>query len=345
MTIQMKTSDFDYALPAELIAQEPAAQRSASRLMVVRTDREQFEHRRFTDLVDYLKPGDTLVINDTKVIPARLLGVKEGTGARVEALLLKQLDNRRWEALVRPGKKIVVGTRLVFKEGLLSCEVLDSTGYGGRVLQFAWDGQFEEVLDQVGLMPVPPYIRKPLLDRDRYQTVYARLSGSAAAPTAGLHFSDELLSRIKDKGIAVAPVLLHVGLGTFRPVKVEDITRHRMHAEFYEVSAEAAEIISKTRERGGRVIAVGTTTTRCLESAAAADGRVCQGSGWTEIFIYPGYRFKAIDGMVTNFHLPRSTLLMMVAALAGREKILAAYQEAVEMRYRFFSFGDAMLII
>jgi len=345
MMTHMKLSDFDYDLPEELIAQEPAAQRGASRLMVVRTDREEFEHRRFTDLIDYLKPGDTLVINDTKVIPARLLGVKEGTGARVEALLLKQLDNRCWEALVRPGKKIGVGTRLVFKEGLLTCEVLGNTGYGGRVLQFACDGRFEEILDRVGLMPVPPYIRKPLLDQRRYQTVYARLAGSAAAPTAGLHFSDELLSRIRDKDVAIIPVLLHVGLGTFRPVKVEDISRHRMHAEFYEVSREASEIIAKTRDRGGRIIAVGTTTTRCLESAAAADGRVSPGSGWTEIFIYPGYKFKVVDGMVTNFHLPRSTLLMMVSAFTGRKKILAAYREAVQERYRFFSFGDAMLII
>lgn len=345
MMTQLKISDFDYALPGELIAQEPPVQRGASRLMVVRTDREEFEHRRFTDLIDYLEPGDALVINDTKVIPARLLGVKEGTGARVEALLLKQLDNRCWEALVRPGRKIGVGTRLVFKEGLLTCEVLGNTGYGGRVLQFAFDGRFEEILDRVGLMPVPPYIRKPLLDQRRYQTIYARLAGSAAAPTAGLHFSDELLSRIRDKGIAVIPVLLHVGLGTFRPVKVEDISRHRMHAEFYEVSREASEIIAKTRDRGGRIIAVGTTTTRCLESAAAADGRVCPGSGWTEIFIYPGYKFKVISGMVTNFHLPRSTLLMMVSAFTGRKKILAAYREAVQERYRFFSFGDAMLII
>jgi S-adenosylmethionine:tRNA ribosyltransferase-isomerase len=345
MMTQLKLSDFDYALPEELIAQEPPVQRGASRLMVVRTDREEFEHRRFVDLIDYLEPGDTLVINDTKVIPARLLGVKEATGARVEALLLKQLDNRRWEALVRPGKKIGAGTRLVFKEGLLTCEVLGGTNYGGRVLQFAFDGRFEEILDQVGLMPVPPYIRKPLLEQSRYQTIYARLAGSAAAPTAGLHFSDELLSRIRDKGVDVIPVLLHVGLGTFRPVKVEDISRHRMHAEFYEVSREASEIIANTRDRGGRLIAVGTTTTRCLESAAAADGRVRPGSGWTEIFIYPGYKFKVIDGMVTNFHLPRSTLLMMVAAFTGREKILAAYREAVEKRYRFFSFGDAMLII
>lgn len=345
MGIQLKITEFDYELPGELIAQEPAPQRGAARLMVVRKDREGLAHRRFADLIDYLKPGDALVINDTKVIPARLLGVKEGGGVRVEALLLKQLDARRWEALVRPGKKIGLGARLVFKGGLLSCRVLENTGYGGRVLEFDFDGQFEEILEQVGLMPVPPYIRKPLLDRGRYQTIYARLAGSAAAPTAGLHFSDELLSRIRDKGVAVIPVLLHVGLGTFRPVKVEDISRHRMHAEFYEVSGQAAKAISETRERGGRIIAVGTTTTRCLESAAAADGKVCQGSGWTEIFICPGYEFKAIDGMVTNFHLPRSTLIMMVAAFAGREKILAAYREAVRERYRFFSFGDAMLII
>lgn len=342
---KVNVSDFDYFLPEELIAQEPAEQRDASRLMVVRINREGFEHRRFVDLIDYLKPGDALVINDTKVIPARLIGTKEGTGARVEALLLKQLDARRWEALVRPGKKAGMGTRLVFKKGLLECKVLDRTDYGGRVLEFYFDGLFEEILEQVGVMPLPPYIKKPLLDRHRYQTIYARLAGSAAAPTAGLHFSGDLLSRIKDMGVAVVPVLLHVGLGTFRPVKVEDIRRHRMHAEFYEVSKEASAIISRTRDSGGRIIAVGTTTTRCLESAASGDGKVHPGSGWTEIFIYPGYRFKVINGMITNFHLPRSTLLMMVSALAGRQKILAAYREAVEKRYRFFSFGDAMLII
>lgn len=341
----MNISEFDYLLPQELIAQDPVRDRDSSRLMVVRLDREGFEHRRFADLCDYLKPGDALIVNDTKVIPARLMGFKETTGAQVEVLLLKQLDDRRWEALVRPGKKARAGTRIIFKKDLLQCRVLDDTDYGGRVVEMDFEGPFEEVLEEVGIMPLPPYIKKPLLDKDRYQTVYARLAGSAAAPTAGLHFTDELLARIREMGVAVAPVLLHVGLGTFRPVKVEDITTHRMHEEYYEVPEETAAVISGARERGGRVIAVGTTTTRCLESAAAERGVLCPGSGWTDIFIYPGYDFKVIDGMVTNFHLPKSTLLMMVSALAGRDKILAAYSEAVEMRYRFFSFGDAMLII
>jgi S-adenosylmethionine:tRNA ribosyltransferase-isomerase len=273
------------------------------------------------------------------------MGKKEGTGAQIEVLLLKQLDGNRWESLVRPGKRVSSGTRIIFDRGILECRVLHSTDFGGRIVEFSFDGPFEEILEQVGVMPLPPYIKKPLLDRNRYQTIYARQAGSAAAPTAGLHFSPELLGRIREMGVAVAPVLLHVGLGTFRPVKVEDIRQHHMHAEYYEISEEAAGEIAATRRRGGRVIAVGTTTTRCLESAAEKDGRVCPASGWTEIFIYPGYRFKAIDGLVTNFHLPKSTLLLMISALAGREKILAAYQEAVRMRYRFFSFGDAMLII
>lgn len=341
----MNISEFDYYLPPELIAQDPVPYRDSSRLLVVRLDREGFEHRRFTDLCEYLKPGDALVINDTKVIPARLMGTKETTGSRVEVLLLKQLDARRWEALVRPGRKAGPGTRLVFKKGLLECRVLENTDFGGRVVEMDFAGPFEEILDEVGIMPLPPYIKKPLLDKDRYQTIYARLAGSAAAPTAGLHFTDNLLARIRETGAAVAPVLLHVGLGTFRPVKVEDITRHRMHEEYYEVTEETASIISGARDRGGRVIAVGTTTARCLESAADDEGRLHPGSGWTGIFIYPGYKFKVVDGMVTNFHLPKSTLLMMVSALAGREKVLAAYKEAVGMRYRFFSFGDAMLII
>lgn len=341
----MNISDFDYFLPEALIAQDPARDRDSSRLMVVRLDSEGLEHRRFADLCDYLKPGDALVINDTKVIPARLMGFKEPSGARVEVLLLKQLDARRWEALVRPGKRARAGSRLVIKKGILECRVLADTDYGGRVVEMVYEGPFEEVLEEVGIMPLPPYIKKPLLDKDRYQTVYARLAGSAAAPTAGLHFTDALLARIREMGVAVAPVLLHVGLGTFRPVKAEDITRHRMHEEYYEVPEETVSIISGARDRGGRVIAVGTTTTRCLESAALKNGGLCAGSGWTGIFIYPGYDFKVIDGMVTNFHLPKSSLLMMVSALAGREKIMAAYKEAVERRYRFFSFGDAMLII
>ncbi|NPV72946.1 MAG: tRNA preQ1(34) S-adenosylmethionine ribosyltransferase-isomerase QueA [Pelotomaculum sp.] len=341
----MNLSDFDYFLPDELIAQEPLPERDMSRLMVVRLDGKEFEHRLFKDIVDYLNPGDALVINETKVIPARLVGRKEGTGARIELLLLRRLDSSRWEALVRPRKKAPKGTAVVFGEGLLACRILDSTAYGGRVVEFSFEGLFEEVLERVGVMPLPPYIKKPLLDQQRYQTIYARQAGSAAAPTAGLHFSPGLLSRIREMGVAVIPVLLHVGLGTFRPVRTEDIRRHRMHAEYYEITEEASRAIAETRARGGRVIAVGTTTTRCLESAAEEGGRVRPGSGWTEIFIYPGYRFKVIDGLVTNFHLPKSTLIMMVAALAGRERILAAYREAVGLRYRFFSFGDAMLII
>lgn len=341
----MNLSDFDYFLPEELIAQEPSEQRDISRLMVLPLTGEKTEHRRFKDLVDYLKPGDTLVLNDTKVIPARLIGIKEGTGARIEVLLLKQLDGNRWEALVKPGKRVAVGTRITFGQGLLECRVLDSTEFGGRVVQFSFDGPFEEVLDRVGVMPLPPYIKKPLLEQHRYQTIYARWAGSAAAPTAGLHFSPELLNQIREMGVVVAPVLLHVGLGTFRPVKVEDIRLHHMHAEYYEISEETSTAIAETRSRGGRVIAVGTTTTRCLESAAGPEGKVKPGSGWTEIFIYPGYRFKVIEGLVTNFHLPKSTLLMMISALAGRERILVAYNEAVKNEYRFFSFGDAMLII
>lgn len=341
----MNITDFDYSLPEELIAQEPVRDRDSSRLLVVRLDREGFEHRRFTDLCDYLEPGDTLVINDTKVIPARLMGIKENTGASVEVLLLKQLDARRWEALVRPGKRVRAGARLIFKKDLLAGRILGETSYGGRIVEMDFEGCFEEILDGLGVMPLPPYIKKPLLDKDRYQTIYARLAGSAAAPTAGLHFSEELLGRIRAQGVTVAPVLLHVGLGTFRPVKAADITRHRMHEEYYEVPEETAALIAAAKERGGRIIAVGTTTTRCLESAADENGRLRPGSGWTGIFIYPGYKFKVIDGLVTNFHLPKSTLLMMVSALAGREKILAAYREAVERRYRFFSFGDAMLII
>jgi len=337
--------EFDYFLPEELIAQEPIGKRDESRLMVLHRDGLPLEHRRFKDLTDYLRPGDTLVINDTKVIPARLFGRKKTTGAKVEVLILKQLDKYRWEALVRPGKKVTVGTKIDFGNGLLEALVLEHTVFGGRVLEFSYCGVFEEILDRVGVMPLPPYIKKPLTDKDRYQTVYARQAGSAAAPTAGLHFSPELLEQISNMGVAVVPVLLHVGLGTFRPVQVDDIRKHHMHAEYYEISEKAAAAINETKLRKGRLIAVGTTTTRCLESASGEDGKVCPGSGWTEIFIYPGYRFKLVEGLVTNFHLPRSTLLMMVSALAGKDKIMAAYNEAVRLRYRFFSFGDAMLII
>ncbi len=338
-------SKFDYDLPESLVAQEPPEQRGDSRLMVVRLGSDKLEHRCFSDLLNYLNPGDILVVNDTKVLPARLLGKKEDTGAQVEVLLLKRLFGNRWESLVRPGKRLKAGSRVTFGGGLLKCQILDSTDYGGRIVQFFYEGSFEEVLDRVGVMPLPPYIKKPLLDRRRYQTIYARQAGSAAAPTAGLHFSHQLLGRIAAMGVNVATVLLHVGLGTFRPVEVEDIRRHHMHAEYYEIPEPSVAAIEKARARGGKVIAVGTTTTRCLESASGDGGSVRSGSGWTDIFIYPGYRFKAIDGLITNFHLPKSTLLMMVSALAGREKILRAYREAIRENYRFYSFGDAMLII
>ncbi len=341
----MNISDFDYYLPEELIAQDPLQNREASRMMVVPLDGAGFEHRRFTDLVAYLRPGDVLVLNDTRVIPARLLGEKAGSGAKIEVLLLKQLDANTWEVLVKPGRRAAAGTTVHFGGGLLSGLVRDKTSYGGRIVEFSYTGSFEEVLDRVGVMPLPPYIKKPLSDRNRYQTVYARQAGSAAAPTAGLHFSRELLDRIGALGVAVVRVLLHVGLGTFRPVRVNDIRHHHMHAEYYEIAPETAAAINRAKCRGGRVIAVGTTTVRCLESVAGTGGEVYPGSGWTGIFIYPGYRFRVIDGLVTNFHLPRSTLLMMVAALAGRERILAAYRAAVREKYRFFSFGDVMLII
>ena len=314
-------------------------------MLVVRLDSDELEHRRFSDLLEYLNPGDILVINDTKVLPARLLGKKKDTGAQAEVLLLKRLSGSKWEALVRPGKRLKASSMVSFNNGLLECRILENTDYGGRIVEFFYEGSFEEILDRIGVMPLPPYIKKPLLEQERYQTVYARQAGSAAAPTAGLHFSQEMLERIKEMGVDIAPVLLHVGLGTFRPVEVDDITLHHMHAEYYEIPEATSQAIAKARSGGGRVIAVGTTTTRCLESAAGADGSVSPGAGWTDIFIYPGYRFKVIDGLITNFHLPKSTLLMMVSALAGREKILRAYAEAVREKYRFYSFGDAMLLI
>jgi len=338
----MKVTDFDFYLPEDLIAQEPVEPRDSSRLLVLPKQGGPVENRVFRDVADYLKPGDTLVVNNTKVIPARLFGVKEGTGAKIEVVLLTRLDKDRWEVLVRPGKRAKPGTRLVFGEGILTARVLDTTEAGGRVLEFSYQGTFEEVLDKLGQMPLPPYITRELADKNRYQTVYAKVEGSAAAPTAGLHFTPALLDLIRENGINITEIVLHVGLGTFRPVKVEDITRHQMHSEYYSVSPEAAGIINATR---GRVIAVGTTSARALESAAGEDGVVQAGSGWTDIFIYPGYRFKVIDGLITNFHLPKSTLLMLVCALAGRERILEAYRIAVEERYRFFSFGDAMLIL
>lgn len=341
---KMKTSDFYYDLPQELIAQDPLEDRSSSRLMVLDRQTGDVEHRHFTDILEYLHPGDCLVINNTKVIPARLFGVKEDTQAKIEVLLLKRKENDIWETLVKPGKKAKPGTKLVFGDGLLTAEVVDVVEEGNRLIQFHYDGIFEEILDQLGQMPLPPYITHQLKDKNRYQTVYAKYDGSAAAPTAGLHFTKELLQKVKDMGVDIAEVTLHVGLGTFRPVKVENVLDHHMHSEFYMVSQEAADKINRAKESGHRVIAVGTTSTRTLEAAADENGRLHETSGWTEIFIYPGYQFKVIDALITNFHLPQSTLVMLVSALAGREHVLHAYEIAVKERYRFFSFGDAMLI-
>lgn len=340
----MKTSDFYYDLPEELIAQDPLLERSSSRLMILDKASGQIEHKIFKDILDELNPEDCLVINDTKVIPARLHGAKEDTGAHIEVLLLKRHSDSVWETLVRPGKKARPGARISFGDGLLVGEVLDVVEEGNRLIRFEYEGIFEEVLDQLGEMPLPPYITHKLEDKNRYQTVYAKHEGSAAAPTAGLHFTEDLLNKIQEKGVRIARVTLHVGLGTFRPVKVEDVNDHHMHSEFYMISQEAADIINETKRNGGRVISVGTTSTRTLESVADENGMVKETSGWTEIFIYPGYKFKCVDALVTNFHLPESTLLMLVSALADQEKILNAYKTAVNERYRFFSFGDAMFI-
>lgn len=340
----MNVKDYDYDLPEELIAQDPLEDRSSSRLMVLDRQTGDVEHRHFTDILEYLHPGDCLVINNTKVIPARLFGVKEDTQAKIEVLLLKRKENDIWETLVKPGKKAKPGTKLVFGDGLLTAEVVDVVEEGNRLIQFHYDGIFEEILDQLGQMPLPPYITHQLKDKNRYQTVYAKYDGSAAAPTAGLHFTKELLQKVKDMGVDIAEVTLHVGLGTFRPVKVENVLDHHMHSEFYMVSQEAADKINRAKESGHRVIAVGTTSTRTLEAAADENGRLHETSGWTEIFIYPGYQFKVIDALITNFHLPQSTLVMLVSALAGRKHVLHAYEIAVKERYRFFSFGDAMLI-
>lgn len=340
----MKTSDFNFELPPELIAQDPLEDRSSSRLLVLDKETGERKHRVFRDILKFLRPGDCLVINDTRVIPARLMGVKKDTGAGIEFLLLKRKENDVWETLVKPGKKCRVGARVTFGEGELEAQVKEVLPDGNRLVKFSYDGIFEEVLDRLGQMPLPPYITHKLKDKDRYQTVYAKYDGSAAAPTAGLHFTKELLEQIQEMGVKIARVTLHVGLGTFRPVKVENVLDHHMHSEFYQVSKEAADLINETKKAGGRVISVGTTSTRTLESVALADGRIVPGSGNTEIFIYPGYTFKVIDALITNFHLPESTLLMLVSALAGRDHILAAYEEAVRERYRFFSFGDAMFI-
>ena len=340
----MKTSDFYFDLPQELIAQDPLEDRSSSRLLVLDRESGKTQHRVFRDIIEYLNPGDCLVVNNTKVIPARLYGSKIGTDAKIEVLLLKRRENNVWETLVKPGKKCRVGARISFGEGLLIGEVIDVVDEGNRLIRFEYEGIFEEILDKLGQMPLPPYITHQLKDKNRYQTVYAKYDGSAAAPTAGLHFTKELLQKVKDMGVDIAEVTLHVGLGTFRPVKVENVLDHHMHSEFYMVSQEAADKINRAKESGHRVIAVGTTSTRTLEAAADENGRLHETSGWTEIFIYPGYQFKVIDALITNFHLPQSTLVMLVSALAGRAHVLHAYEIAVKERYRFFSFGDAMLI-
>lgn len=340
----MKRQDFYYELPEELIAQDPLEDRSSSRLLVLDKESGAVSHHVFKEIIDYLHEGDCLVINDTKVIPARLIGAKVGTDAKIEVLLLKRKENNIWETLVKPGKKAKVGTRISFGDGLLIGEVVDIVEEGNRLIRFSYEGIFEEILDQLGQMPLPPYITHQLKDRDRYNTVYAAHEGSAAAPTAGLHFTPELLDAIQKKGVDIAKVTLHVGLGTFRPVKVDEITDHHMHSEFYQVSAEAAEKINRAHDGGGRVICVGTTSCRTIESAADETGHLTECSGWTEIFIYPGYQFKVLDCLITNFHLPESTLIMLVSALAGKEHVMAAYEEAVKERYRFFSFGDAMFI-
>lgn len=341
----MKTRDFYYDLPKELIAQDPLEDRSSSRLMVLHRKSGVIEHKVFKDIVDYLRPGDCLVRNNTKVIPARLYGVREDTGAAIELLLLKRRENDIWETLVKPGKKCREGARLVFGDDHLHGEIIEVLPDGNRLIQFHYEGIFEEILDELGQMPLPPYITHRLQDKNRYQTVYAKYEGSAAAPTAGLHFTEELFQQLEDKGVEVANVTLHVGLGTFRPVKVEDVTQHHMHSEFYHVEAEEAEKINRARAAGGRIVCVGTTSCRTIESATDEEGILQPGQGDTEIFIYPGYRFKMMDVLITNFHLPESTLLMLVSALAGKEQVMKAYEEAVKERYRFFSFGDAMIIL
>ncbi|HIR89972.1 MAG TPA: tRNA preQ1(34) S-adenosylmethionine ribosyltransferase-isomerase QueA [Candidatus Fimimorpha faecalis] len=340
----MNVKDFDYYLPEELIAQDPLEDRSSSRLMILDKKTGEIRHSIFKNIIEELNPGDCLVINNTKVIPARLYGAKVGTDAKIEVLLLKRKENNIWEVLVKPGKKAKIGTKISFGEGKLIGTVVDIVEEGNRLIQFSYEGIFEEVLDELGQMPLPPYITHQLKDKNRYQTVYAKYDGSAAAPTAGLHFTKELLKEIQAKGVTVASVTLHVGLGTFRPVKVENVLEHHMHSEFFMIEESEAKKINDAKAAGGRIISVGTTSCRTLESAADENGKLKATSGWTDIFIYPGYSFKIIDALITNFHLPQSTLVMLVSALAGREHILAAYEEAVKERYRFFSFGDAMLI-
>lgn len=341
----MNVSDFNYELPKELIAQDPLEKRSESRLMVLDKETGDVTHKHFYDIIEYINEGDCLVINNTRVIPARLYGSKEGTDAAIEILLLKRIDADTWECLTKPGKKARVGARISFGDGILVGEIIDIVEEGDRLIRFEYDGIFEEILDKLGEMPLPPYITHKLQDKNRYQTVYAKYDGSAAAPTAGLHFTPELMEELRDKGIRIAEVTLHVGLGTFRPVKVENVLEHHMHSEYYEINEEACDIINSTKESGGKVISVGTTSTRTIESAADENGYLTPKKGNTDIFIYPGYDFKVIDSLITNFHLPESTLIMLVSALAGRENVLSAYEEAVKEKYRFFSFGDAMLIM
>lgn len=341
----MKTSDFYYDLPKELIAQDPLEDRSSSRLLVLHRKSGHVEHRVFTDIVEYLKPGDCLVRNNTKVIPARLYGTRVDTGATIELLLLKRMENDVWETLVKPGKKARKGAVISFGNGILTGEIIDVKEDGNRLIQFRYEGIFEEILDQLGQMPLPPYITHTLKDKNRYQTVYAKYEGSAAAPTAGLHFTEELFQKLEEKGVLVANVTLHVGLGTFRPVKVDDVSKHHMHTEFYQVTKEEADKINKAKQAGGRIVCVGTTSCRTIESAADENGVLKPGQGDTDIFIYPGYSFKMMDVLITNFHLPESTLLMLVSALAGKEQVMRVYEEAVQEKYRFFSFGDAMIIL
>lgn len=342
---QIKTKDFDFYLPEELIAQDPLEDRSSSRLLVLKKEMGKREHRVFKDIIEYLREGDCLVINNTKVIPARLIGEREGTGANIELLLLKRKENDIWETLVKPGKKAKIGTKILFGNGILTAEVIDIVEEGNRLVKFYYKGIFEEILDQLGQMPLPPYITHQLKDKNRYQTVYAKYEGSAAAPTAGLHFTKELLQQIENMGVTIANVTLHVGLGTFRPVKVENVLEHHMHSEYYQIEESEAKKINDAKKNGNRIICVGTTSCRTIESAADEQGLVKAGHAQTEIFIYPGYQFKVMDCLITNFHLPESTLLMLVSALAGKDAVLEAYKDAVEKQYRFFSFGDAMLII
>lgn len=340
----MRTEDFFYNLPEELIAQTPLEPRDSSRLLVMDRKTGELEHKHFYDVIDFLKEGDCLILNDSRVLPARIYGIKDETGANVEFLLLKHIENKRWEALAKPGKKAKIGTKFIFGDGLMTCTVADVLEDGNRIIDFECEGSFYENLDKLGQMPLPPYIHEKLNDKERYQTVYSRELGSAAAPTAGLHFTDELLEKIKAKGVKIGFVTLHVGLGTFRPVKVEDVTKHQMHSEHYELPQATADLINETKKNGGRVISVGTTSCRTLESVAKKEGCIKASEGWTDIFIYPGFEFKVLDGLITNFHLPESTLIMLVSAFAGYENTMNAYKIAVEEKYRFFSFGDAMFI-